>query len=333
MKKQKGFTIIELLVASLLAMILLGSTTVMFISNKESAKLQDELGRLQENARFAIDMLTKDIRMADYIGCHENPLNVANQITTDSSNILNFTNTVDGAEGSATTVQWDASADNDIITNMVAGNDGITLRYIQPTGEQITTDAGTTGNFTIATGNDELPLGTLMAISDCSNTDLFQNTSSTTNASGTIQHSTGTGTPGNSSGSVSKSYDTGAIVSTLIARRYYIRQSNNGTGPALWFRNINGEQELVEGVQSMQFLYGEDTDADGDIDGFFQSDNVTSWNNVKAVKVGLLMQTINQIGTDIDGRQYTVLDQNVAAANDRRKRKLFTSTIAIRNRM
>lgn len=343
LKKQHGFTIIELLVAALLAMILLGSTTIMFVSNKQSAKLQDELGRLQENARFAMDLLTQDLRMANFIGCHENMDTVYNQINVGTNTLLDFTNTLDGADGSATTVQWDASGDNTLISSMAANTDAITIRYLQPMDVQLSSDATTTGNLSIPAGSN-LASGTLMAVSDCSSTDLFQNTSTNTETSGTIAHAAGSGTPGNSVATLSKDYDENSEISTLVARRYFIAPSATAgnTRNSLWWTDdastttattTDDIQELVEGVQSMQILYGEDTDSDNDIDGFFTSDSVTTWTNIKAIKVAILMETVNEIGVDLDTNTYNLLGTVIDPVDDLRKRKIFTTTIAIRNRM
>jgi len=40
-----------------------------FLSAKQAYRLQENLSRLQENGRFAMDFITKDVRMAGYAGC------------------------------------------------------------------------------------------------------------------------------------------------------------------------------------------------------------------------------------------------------------------------
>jgi len=39
-----------------------------FLSAKQAYRLQENLSRLQENGRFAMDFITKDVRMAGYAG-------------------------------------------------------------------------------------------------------------------------------------------------------------------------------------------------------------------------------------------------------------------------
>ena len=53
-QRQQGFTIVELMVAATLGLLILAGAISMFISNKRIYTEQDEMGRLQENARFAM---------------------------------------------------------------------------------------------------------------------------------------------------------------------------------------------------------------------------------------------------------------------------------------
>ncbi|UXI66319.1 PilW family protein [Tahibacter amnicola] len=63
-----GMSLIEVMVAiALSALILLGITQI-FGANKASHQLQNALSRIQENARFALIALERDVRMAGYLG-------------------------------------------------------------------------------------------------------------------------------------------------------------------------------------------------------------------------------------------------------------------------
>ncbi|MCK4493007.1 MAG: prepilin-type N-terminal cleavage/methylation domain-containing protein, partial [Methylococcales bacterium] len=67
--KQSGMTLIEIMIAMLIGVFLLGGVMQIFMSSRQSYRMQDNLSRMQENGRFAMDFLTRDIRMADYQGC------------------------------------------------------------------------------------------------------------------------------------------------------------------------------------------------------------------------------------------------------------------------
>src|SRR5665647_3594938 len=66
---QVGMTLIEIMIALLIGAFLLGGMLQIFINSKQTYRMQENLSRLQENGRFALDFLAKDIRMAGYWGC------------------------------------------------------------------------------------------------------------------------------------------------------------------------------------------------------------------------------------------------------------------------
>ena len=66
---QKGLTLIELMIAMLLGVFLIGGILQIFISTKQSYRMQENLSRLQENGRFAMDFIARDMRMTGYWGC------------------------------------------------------------------------------------------------------------------------------------------------------------------------------------------------------------------------------------------------------------------------
>ncbi|TAL47465.1 MAG: pilus assembly protein PilW, partial [Methylovulum sp.] len=59
---QTGMTLIEILIAMLLGVFLIGGVIQIFISTKQTYRMQEGLSRLQENGRFAMDFITKDVR-------------------------------------------------------------------------------------------------------------------------------------------------------------------------------------------------------------------------------------------------------------------------------
>jgi len=67
MNKQNGFTLIELMISSLVALILMGGIMNLFITTNRSATLSDALSQNQETGRFAMEYLTKFIRRAGYV--------------------------------------------------------------------------------------------------------------------------------------------------------------------------------------------------------------------------------------------------------------------------
>lgn len=120
-------------------------------------------------------------------------------------------------------------------------------------------------------------------------------------------------------------------------RRYYIKDNNNGI-PSL-YRDDNGgtAQELVEGIESLQILYGMDTDTtpDGVPNIYYKANNAAlDWTRVVTIRIGIVARTIGNKETEIDNRSYDVDGDgfdDLAAQNDRYKRRVFQTTVQLRN--
>ena len=69
MRNHSGFSLVELLIALVLGVILINGVGYLLLSANKTYALQDQLIRLQENGRSAIELLTQDIRMSAYTGC------------------------------------------------------------------------------------------------------------------------------------------------------------------------------------------------------------------------------------------------------------------------
>ncbi len=95
----------------------------------------------------------------------------------------------------------------------------------------------------------------------------------------------------------------------------------------------NGATEaVVSGIEDFQVLYGLDDSAPAGVPNHYvPGSDVGDWSKVVAVQIGLLMRTDLEVTDSPDGATYQVLDQTFGPVGDRRIRKLFTTTIALRN--
>jgi type IV pilus assembly protein PilW len=66
---QTGIALIEIMIALLIGAFLIGGVMGIFINSKQTYRMQEGLSRLQENGRFALEFLARDIRMSSYWGC------------------------------------------------------------------------------------------------------------------------------------------------------------------------------------------------------------------------------------------------------------------------
>ncbi|MDH5525316.1 MAG: PilW family protein [Desulfobulbaceae bacterium] len=72
MGRSKGFTLVELLVAMLMGGVVIAAIYTTFNAQRQSYYEQDEVTQMQQNLRAALDMMSREIRMAGY-----NPTNEA----------------------------------------------------------------------------------------------------------------------------------------------------------------------------------------------------------------------------------------------------------------
>ena len=68
-RRMQGLTLIETMVAITISLILMAGAITLFINNKVTYEVNDNLSRLQENARFAIEFMLDDLRMVGFFGC------------------------------------------------------------------------------------------------------------------------------------------------------------------------------------------------------------------------------------------------------------------------
>ncbi|KAG1390382.1 hypothetical protein G6F59_015225 [Rhizopus arrhizus] len=64
-----GLSLVELMVALVISLVLMLGVVQVFIASQTAARLSEGASRVQENARFALDFLERDIRMAGHMGC------------------------------------------------------------------------------------------------------------------------------------------------------------------------------------------------------------------------------------------------------------------------
>jgi type IV pilus assembly protein PilW len=335
----KGFSLVELMVALVITLILTAGIAQIFLSSKKSFTIQESLGRVQENGRYAIDTLVTDVRRAGYWGGNADittiedytPGGVANghSIATD--------------DGTCTDVNWAR-----MLTHRIFGKndnrtgytclpsdtthigDVLVVRYAAPwVLGGVTTPTALTNHYYIRSSLFE---GRLFRGMD-------------------VLNYTIPGAPN-------------ARTSELVSRAYFIHKSNNsnpsrcpGSGdvPSLYRLSlVNGtlqSEEIAYGVDNFQVQYGLDTNDDDSVDNYVDAQVATdpSWGQVIAARVWLSIRAeCPETGYDntnsyaMAGANYTPgttdrdgdgnIDGDVDGdGTDDYRRQIFETTIRLRN--
>lgn len=65
-RHRTGFTLVELMIAMVIGLVLIGGVIVVFLSAQQAIAQAQAMSRVQENLRFASDFLVRDIRNAGF---------------------------------------------------------------------------------------------------------------------------------------------------------------------------------------------------------------------------------------------------------------------------
>ncbi|HHJ80722.1 MAG TPA: hypothetical protein ENJ65_03720 [Candidatus Tenderia electrophaga] len=324
--KQHGLSLIELMIAVALSIVLTLGVIQIFMSSKQTSRVQNSLARLQESARFALDLLAHDIRMAGQLGCDSS-------ITpTDNSGLLRpFGNGIFGYEyDGLPAVLITDNASNPSSTKVIAGTD--TIIVMAAASNSISTQNNSSNVVRPAAGMNfsAIESGEPMLISDCENADIFIADKQNNNKINT---------------NLSKKYKDFSRLSPLTYSAYYIRENNNQRN--LYRSRVNhsagntdiNTAPLLEGVENMQILYGEDINGDGSSIRYVDANTIAAdMSKVISVRIHLLLATAED-NLASSKQQYWYLNCDAGApntvalcnANDRRLYRSFTTTVQLRN--
>lgn len=253
MARQRGFSIVELLVALLIAMVVLLVVSQVYVGAITTQRAQTDVMRLNESARFAFDVISRELRLAGFSNVWQIGSSAEDLCSTSSAGpALAAVNDPTSINPAAPSASLTSQSPLISIYSPAANrfNDVVRVRYY---GESSTTTAPILDcqGYPVAVG--QLVQDTLFVASDPNN-----------NNEPTLFCYTDNPTPVNA--------------------------------------NHPGRIAMVAGVESLQLLYGQDTDADGIIDRHVPANLITSGgrtvDDVLSVKVSVLVRSPNAVSKD-----------------------------------
>ncbi|BBD77774.1 PilW family protein [Hydrogenophilus thermoluteolus] len=344
----RGFSLVELMVALVLGLLLIGGVIGVFLANREAYRQNENLARLQESARYAFEIMARDIREAGGIACGSN-LPTANVLNGAAGSWWsNWGDGIHGFEGTDNTFPKAfgagaadrASGTDAVIVHSGTANDGVYITDHQPTSAQ----------FKVNTTTHGIVDGDILLVCDYKQAAIFQTTNANS-SNDTIVHNTGSSvSPGNCSKYLgypvppncgqppgnpdppSYPFTSGGFISKLSANAWYIgcngrANCNEPAGRSLYrlkLQNNNGTaggiaEEVAEGISDMQIQYlarnpsgGLDSQyRDANAVPDYDGDGLPDWKNVVAARVEFTFQTLEKVGTDlqpVERKWYTVVN-------------------------
>ena len=336
-ESEQGFSLVELMIAMTIGLIILAGVGYMYMESRQSFRSMDNLSRMQESARYALEIMSRDIRMAGYRGCASSTGTLFNTLNNKTTTAYNFGVPINGYD--ATAAAWSPALPSDTGglsgLQLLAGTDAIIIRSASGGGTTVTDQPGnSSADLKVTTPNDLLTNDIVM-VTNCTAATVFQVTQINTNGAGqNVVHNTGVGSPGNSTKDLGQVYTNGEIIK-MQSKSYFIRNGASGR-PALWqfdnYKPAGGDNpaEIAEGVENLQIQYGIDANLDGIVELYSAANAVADWNQVAAVRISLLVSS-NDDNIATSKQVYNYNGASVTAP-DLRLRQAFTATISVRNR-
>lgn len=309
-----GVSLIELMVALTIGLLLLMGAVSVYLQGSSTYRTTDTTARLQEVARYAMDNLEPDVRLAGFWGLTNRIEYVTNRGTpaetrqaadaTVAGNCgtnwsVNAASFVDGRDAQATAGPGYNLA-GCAATNPVSWSDVLIVRRASST-----TSALTAGRMQIQSSR----------------------TAATIFSDGVLPATFSTATSETRNLVVNAYYISEILPSPNGVRQFSLRrQTLIGGGPSI------RDEEVVPGVEDMQLQFGIDTNRDGSIERYANpGDAALATARIASVRIWLLVLAEDREMGFVDNKAYAYANANFGSFSDNRRRVLISKTVQIRN--
>lgn len=295
--QQRGFGLIELMVALTLGLLIIGGAVGIFMGTRQTSRTTDDLSRLQEAARFAFELMSRELREAGNTPC-------GSWVTVQSMSSPEWWATWAGTQGYGDTTAFPGAAFGTTAGSRVAGTDAVALWSAQGFPEErLQQQADGSVELKLTNGSSQLKAGDIALACDVKQALMFKVVS----AGSTID------TGGTGQSVVRKD----GLLTRMSASAWYVGNTGRSAtgGRALFRATPAGAQEVIDGVRDLQMAFR--TGAT-----YQDAAAVTDWGEVNAVRITLTFQS---------PERNTATNTAASGVADSRLTRTFTHTVALRN--
>ncbi len=296
---QAGLTLIELMIAMTIGVFLLMGTLTVFTQSRANFKVADSVARLQENARFALDTIEPDLRLAGFWGRTA----AVGSIDTTSAAVVVTCDTIDNSPNYTAWVLnvqqkiWAVDEDSGYADPIIG------IPCTAASGAQPQSDALVVRH---ASARPSAPVaGVIQIHGELDRGELLNN------------------------GAIPAGYVQWAQTRNVVANVYYVDQGSDldPNVPSLRIKTltpggIHQDQELISGVENLQVQFGVDTTIpnDGIVDRYVDADHdivnpttpgTIAGANIIAIRLWMLMRADAQENGFQDQATYLTPDLNL----------------------
>ena len=315
----KGFSIVELMIAVVLGLIILAGVVSVYLSNSQSFRFNSQMSRVQENGRFAMNIIEDDVRQAAYGGFVRLGLDGEDDVDTMFDQAVDKVKCIDTLPGKPATLRTELTKEN-WVKGVTWDKGTLTLNvYGIPRDQSSIPDTSTSEPF-IEKGNEEIGCKTVLK----ADYDSFTPQQRATNVPAPFVVTYWL------EGNELKRQRSDQTPHPIVGTDYTMLVNVDKFLVCAGVANVDGANKMEEGITW-----------DATAGGLSETDN--KWKRVTAVQVDLILASAahdnvsneNRVQTYklCDGTTWTSPDDpdDTTAPGDKRLHKLFHSTITLRN--
>lgn len=316
-KSLAGFTLIELMIAMVLSLLLASAVITIFVNSSHSFNQDENLLRMQDDARFALRELAIEISMAgNYSELHE-----PNSVTLDAALAIGIDC---GPPGE---VNW-----------MFQATSALTSESLSITAIDNATNAQ------VAAAHSCFAAGEVLEGTDVISIKRVMGGEALATTAGSVYLRTN-GTVGLLYQAPMPAAPTVVVTPPMSDWEYrpsifYIRQFANVQGdgiPTLCrkvLRGVNPDMTtecLATGIENLQVEYGVDTTADGNPNVYLSSPTLADMQKVVSARIFLLARTTNIDTKYTNQKTFSLSNSPDYSPADSFHRRMFSTTVSIQN--
>ncbi|MEH6582016.1 MAG: PilW family protein [Halioglobus sp.] len=318
----QGFSLVELMVSILLGVVMSLGFVKLYLESKRNYVAEEDQARLQENGRFAVNILKRELMHAgfyagSYAAGDREPVGISQDCVATGLWALDTREAIeiiDNYSGSVLTHLGTAFSNTCIDkTHITPGTDVLSVKR-------------TAGEATLSNGVYK------NGVREAKRTQWYLRVASS--GSGlSWWYNDEQGFPSTDAGPAAV-----ADYWEYFSQVFYIRQYSVAPGdgtPALCVARLSGDgmstECLVEGVEDMQLTFGIDTSGDGIPNEFRPVPATAGTEQTTVARVHLLLRGLQLIAGYQNRKSYRLGSKTIAAKNDAYLRRVLTTTVQIRN--
>lgn len=340
--KQKGFSIVELMVGITLGLIILIGLVQIIVQNQAKYAVTTGQGETQNAELALLNILGNALRGAGFFGCSSN---TTAKFVASVNNVMNTGAYVQGYDGGASAIISTLNYTNDTqltdwtpslaaaFSGLAEKNSDVLVIVGARSGANpvmLTADAPSGGSSLTLQNASQVVTNGYLGISNCQQSSIVQTASATITASGSTVVPL-------SNGNLNQAYAMGAQAVPVAATAFFVGNAPGSQSALYQAENTTGAwvvTPLLPGIDNMRIRYGIGTQSNTTQYKTAAQMATSDWPKVNSIQAAFLLEGTkgSQLTqANCTNNSWSLLGRTVTTPCDTRVRHVYNLTVSLRN--